>query len=237
MTTAAQIKKMVQPVLARHPDLALVGRLIYLKPVHHFARTVLIDRTAYAEEFEPRWAVTHLFEARRFFPLDWGELLANERSRRRGLWFMSDPNIEVSLIEAIEQQALPKLRAIKTLDDYLAFVARHMFGPKLFSWPQCKIIVDVALGDLDAARSRCRENLQHWSVDRPNYDEDDRAENRRLRELCAHLAANDRAGLAQLLHGWEAYTVKNFKIEHLWEPTPFPLELPAAAPPMRGLIC
>jgi hypothetical protein len=38
----------------------------------------------------------------------------------------------------------------------------------------------------------------------------------------------DRAGLARLLHSWEAETVKNFKIEHLWEPTPFPLELQMA---------
>jgi len=100
----------------------------------------------------------------------------------------------------IERHALPQLRAIKTLDDYLAFVSRHMFRHKLFEWPHCKIIVDVALGDLAAARSLCREKLQHWSVDRPNYDEDDRAENRRLRELCARLAADHRAGLARLLH-------------------------------------
>jgi hypothetical protein len=236
MTTAAQAKKMVQPVLARHPDLALVGRWIYVKPVHHFARAVLIDRTAYADEFEPRWAVVHLFEAQRFFPLDWGEFLTNERSRRRGLWFMSDPDVELALIEAIEQQALPKLRAIKTLDDYLAYVSRHMFRHKLFSWPQCKMVVDVALGDLDVARALCRKNLEHWSVDRPNYDDDDRAENRRLRELCARLAADDRAGLAQLLHEWEVYTVRNLKIEHLWEPTPFPLELPAAES-NAGLMC
>ena len=137
---------------------------------------------------------------------------------------MSDPDVELSLIDAIEQQALPKLRAIKTLDDYLAFVSRHMFRHKLFDWPQCKIIVDVALGDLDAARAICKENLPRWSVDNPQHDEDSKAKYRRLRELCARLAANDRAGLAQLLHEWEAYTVKNFKIEHLWEPTRFPLE-------------
>jgi hypothetical protein len=58
-----------------------------------------------------------------------------------------------ALIDQIERRALPQLRAIKTLDDYLAFVARHMFGPKLFDWPHCKIIVDVALGNLEAARA------------------------------------------------------------------------------------
>lgn len=224
MTTAAQVKKIVRPVLERHADLALVGRWIYLKPVHHFARAVLIGRTAYAEEFEPRWAVIHLFQARESFSLDWGEFLANERSRRRGLWFMSDPDVELSLIEAIERQALPKLRAIQTLDDYLAFVSRHMFRHKLFDWPQCKIIVDVALGDLDAAQAICEEKMHRWSVDQPQHDEDSMAKYRRLRELCTRLGENDRAGLARLLHEWEAYTVKNFKIEHLWEPSPFPLE-------------
>jgi hypothetical protein len=226
MTTAAQVKKMVQPVLARHADLALVGRWIFVMPICHFARAILIGRTAYADEFEPRWAVVHLFEAQKFFPLDWGELLANERSRRRGLWFMSDPDVELSLIEAIEQQALPQLRAIQTLDDYLSFVSRHMFGPKLFDWLQCKIIVDVALGDLDAARSICKKNVQLWSdwSDDPGLDEDGKAKFRRLRELCARLAADDRVGIARLLHEWEACTVKSFKIEHLWEPSPFPLE-------------
>lgn len=100
-----------------------------------------------------------------------------------------------------------------------------MFWHQLFDWPQCKIIVDGALGDLDAARSIYKQDLPRWSVDQPHYDEDDKAENCRLREPCARLAAADRAGLARLLHEWEAYTVKNLKIEHLWAPTLFPLEL------------
>lgn len=61
MTTAAQVKNMVRPLLARHADLALVGRWLYVKPVHHFARAVLIDSTVYADEFEPRWAVLCIY--------------------------------------------------------------------------------------------------------------------------------------------------------------------------------
>lgn len=224
MTTAAQVKKIVRPLLERHADLALVGRWIYVKPVHHVARAVLIDRMLNPEKFRPQWAVVHLFEAQEFFPLDWGEWLYNETSPTPGSWKISDPDIATALISAIEQQALPQLRSIKTLNHYLAFVSRHMFGHKLFDWPQCKIIVDVALGDLDAARAICEEKMHRWSVDQPQHDEDSKEKYRRLRELCARLAANDRAGLAQLLHEWETCTVRNFKIEQLWEPTPFPLE-------------
>ena len=45
--------------------------------------------------------------------------------------------------------------------------------------------------------------------------------------LCPLVAANDRTGLAKLLHSYEAQSVKNLKIEKFWEPTPFPIELGA----------
>jgi hypothetical protein len=32
-----------------------------------------------------------------------------------------------------------------------------MFRHKLFDWPQCKIIVDVALGNIETARTICKE--------------------------------------------------------------------------------
>ncbi len=44
------------------------------------------------------------------------------------------------------------------------------------------------------------------------------------KELCPLIAANDRPGLARLLHGYEAQSVKNLKLEKFWEPTPFPIE-------------
>ena len=41
----------------------------------------------------------------------------------------------------------------------------------------------------------------------------------------ALLANDDRAGLIRMLHEWEAASVKYLKIEHLWKPSPFPIEL------------
>jgi hypothetical protein len=223
MTTTAQVKKMVRPLLERHSDLALVGRWIYVKPVHHFARAVLIDRTSAAHNFAPQWVAVHLFEARTFFPLSWATALSDSR---QGHWWSAknDPDVANTLVNAIEEQALPRLRAMKTLDDYLHFVSENYFRHHLYEWPTAKIIVDVALGELTNARSLCDAKIEDWSTDQPYYNERHRAEFRRLRELCACLRADDRPGLARLLHSWEAETVKTFKIEHLWEPTPFPLE-------------
>lgn len=227
MTTAAQIKKMVRPLLELNSDLALVGRWIYVRPVHHVARAVLIDATSSADHFVPRWAVIHLFEARRVFTLSWGSLLSNPR---QGNWWSArnDPNVAEALVEAIEKQALPWLRTISTLDLYLAFMSQNRFRDHLFQWPTARIVMDAACGDLDAARKIGEQNLEEWSIDREEYDEDDRLKFARLRELCALLKSDDRTGVARLLHAWEALTVKNFKIEHIWEPTPFPLELQTA---------
>ena len=227
MTTAAQVKKMVRPLLERHADLALVGRWIYVKPVQHFARAVLIDRTSSATHFNPRWVAIHLFQWRRSFALNWGGLISDPH---QGHWWSdrNDPNVAEALVKAIEGQALPWLRAMSTLELYLGFVSQNLYRHHLYDNGTAQIIAWVACGYLEAARQICERNLEEWSIDQPYYDDEDRAKFRRLRELCTLLKRDDRAGLARLLHAWEAETVKNFKIEHLWEPTPFPLELQSA---------
>src|SRR5581483_10676377 len=223
MTTAAQIKELVKPLVERHSDLALVGRWIFVKPVHHFGRAILIDRTSDPGEFNPRYAVIHLFEWRRSFSLSWGDYLYDERSLRPGIRRINAPDAASSLFEQIETKALPLLRAMKTLDDYLRYVDQHLFRHHLFDWPECRIIVETALGDLGAARKTSEAHRVLWSDVMRRVDRDGRDEFERVLKLSALLAADDRKGLAALLHEWEAATVKNLKIEHLWGPTPFPL--------------
>ena len=84
-------------------------------------------------------------------------------------------------------------------------------------YPWSRIILDVALGDLDHARAIAAAQVKQWSTDDPYYDDNARAEYARLVDLCALLAADDRPGLIRLLHEWEAATVRNLKIEHIWE--------------------
>ncbi|MEJ0076019.1 MAG: hypothetical protein WDO17_11330 [Alphaproteobacteria bacterium] len=226
MTTAAQVKKMVRPLLERHADLELVGRWIYVKPVQHFARAILIDRTSMANRFSARWAVIHLFQVRRSFTLSWGDHLDELLPGLSAFWWPTDaPGIAEGLCDAIEKQAMPWLRTMSTLQLYLAFVSQNLFRHHMYDKGDAEVIVRVAQGYVGYARKLCEQQVERWSTDEPYHDDDDRAHFRRLRELYPLVMNDDRAGLARLLHSWEAETVKNFKIEHLWEPTPFPLEL------------
>jgi hypothetical protein len=224
MTTQAEVKRLVKPLLDRHSDLTLVGRRLYLHPIHHFARAILIDRTSDPSRFNPRWNVMHLFAWRRSFHLMWGEFIDNVTSSRPTIWDKSDPNLAVTIIDQIERVVLPKLRSIQSLDDYLAYVSQNYFRHHLFDRPDAKLIVDVALGSWDSARTICEEHLDGQFRDNPLYDDDGRAKYQRVRALCACVAAGDSQGAAKLLHAWEAATAKNLKIEHIWEPTPFPFE-------------
>jgi hypothetical protein len=230
MTTAAQVKKAVKPLLDRHPDLAISDRWIIVKPVRHIVRGLIIDRTRDRDVFNPRWCVMHLFDVRRTIFLNWGFEIY--QPQKKGLWLWSNSTSVPTLLGVIEEDVLPKLRAIQTISDLVARLPEiwRYIGdtrdPPLSFWPDTKVIFDVALGDLDAARKPCADRIPN--IDPETYfkgDEEDHATVRRLKELCARLAADDRNGLAALLHDWEATTVKNLKLEHLWEPTPFPLEL------------
>ncbi|MEZ5849036.1 MAG: hypothetical protein R3D68_00105 [Hyphomicrobiaceae bacterium] len=87
------------------------------------------------------------------------------------------------------------------------------------------MIVEAARGRLDEVRAICRDELPLWPDNWFGDSPEAIAIMQRAKSICPLAAADDRAGIARLLHEWEAATVKNLKIEHLWQPTPFPLEL------------
>jgi hypothetical protein len=226
MTTTAQVKRAMRPLLQKHQDFELIGRLLVIKPINHVLRGIVIDRTGSAARFKPKWFMVHLFEHRTSYPLSWGHELFR---RSHGLWFWCNPDSIPVLIEEIEQNALPQLQAIQTVEDFVAFVTAHPRSHHLAD-PPTKLVVDVALGNLESAREICTGFLPKYTEATYGRDAEDKMQFRNLKELCRRLVLDDRAGLAALLHETEAQTVKNLKLDHLWQPSPFPLELQPAQP-------
>ena len=220
MTTAAQVKKLVRPLLARHPELVLIGRMIVIAPVRHVLRAIYIDRTRSGDQFNPRWAVIHLFEHSRSVWFNLGGDIYKPRptpwhDRYPTLWWINDPETPELLAETIETVVLPKLEPLHELEAFY----QHLISVKDHAYhlrPYQRVIVEAARGRLNDVRHVCCDELSRWS-DKDEYV-------RLPRQICARLAANDIAAVAALLHDWEATTVRNLKIEHLWKPTPFPLE-------------
>jgi hypothetical protein len=225
MTTARQVKKLLNSVVEHFEDLAVSGRWLIVKPVRHVAWGIVIDSTGEAARFRPFWAVVDLCEPREKFPLNWGQMFGHPTHKTHRLWFWDDPTIHDGLIEALQTRVLPLLRPIETLDDFVTFASseERFRNAPFHSFLLGKVVVDAARGDLESARSICAElatGRTRWSMPlmREKFD-------RIMQSLCPLLTANDRNGLVRLLREWEAYSVKNLQLESVWEPTPFPLEL------------
>ena len=251
MTTVAQVKRVTRPLLKRNPDLALVGRLVVIKPVHHLLRGIFIGRTPDPIVFDPAWIANFLFKPVPSYIAPWAEIWGDRlvatrrvqpdftklsvfRARARimvaqmtlpiherrypkswGEWEANDPTIAAKMCKVIEQEALPMLRGLRSIEDFVAFAADKTRFPRTHLEGNCREapFVYAAQGDIAAALATCTR----LATQRPDAPI--------VKELLPLLRDGDRPGVAKLLHVWEAAAVKRLKLERYWEPTPFPIEL------------
>jgi hypothetical protein len=161
------------------------------------------DRAMLAARMRIKVAQMQLPLRARHYPESWGG------------WVAYDPKIAREMCDVIEQQALPMLRSLASIDDFVAFASDKTrfiwtyLGSNYFNEP----FVYAARGDFEGALAVCR-NLPMLGSTRPQIE-----------DLLPRLAGGDREGVAQLLHGWEAGSVKRLKLEKFWERTPFPIEV------------
>jgi hypothetical protein len=222
MTTIAQVKEVVQPLLQHNPDLVVVGRRVFIKPIQHILRGISLGRSLDPKMFIPAWAVVFPFEPRDSLSLNWGERIYKVH------WDVTDPELPIHLREAVEEQALPRLRRIKTIEDFVRFATKRRFPlTYLDLYEHHKIFVDIARGDLESARLICEYMATDIAKQRYLPMKMDEEYDRITKELCPLIARNDRAALARLLHKYEEGTIRKMKLEKYWEPTPFPIELEA----------
>ena len=76
MTTTAQVKEALIPLLARHSDLVLIGRFLIVKPLHHILRGVFVDRSSDKRSFEPHIVTYPLVPAQKDIMLGWNPVMA-----------------------------------------------------------------------------------------------------------------------------------------------------------------
>ena len=219
MVTAAQVKKYLQPLIDENDDLVLVGRLLVVKPVQHVLRAVLVGRCSWAEGMRPQWLIHHMFAPYPGYHIGWGDQFWSR------VWQTTDTDVAEALRAEIRKSALPKLRSIKSLEDFVAAVPSTFSGHIWSIDPEGKSLIDIAMGDLESARRLCRDRICPRPVPGPKEPDVTKAELAGGKTLCALLEKDDVAGLIRTLHEWEETNVKALKLTPYWEPTPFPVEL------------
>ncbi|EJN04087.1 hypothetical protein PMI41_01724 [Phyllobacterium sp. YR531] len=197
------------PLLQRHPDLALIGRMLVLTPVRNVLSFICIDRRSNPNIFVVDTAVTLSFLRLTNWPLSGGRLLYIHQR----MWDIRDPE-SIELLRNMIEEALPELRQINSIDDYIHHRINDPENSRYFVRNHgLRAIAALANGDLKMATAFIDEGIASGLLDRtPDY--------------YPALIACNRAALLKNLHERQAFTIKNLKLEKYWEPTPFPLELP-----------
>lgn len=243
MTTTAEVKRWAIPILERHTDLILNGRNLILKPVQHLLRGIYFDSSWSKDYPRPYWYFVMLFKVpTSSIGFRWsGEILAGrstESAFAEKLMLGATDKIEnelrtVQSIEEFEQYTkyekdvlgLLGYWAIERYPRYnsvlLSALGRleeaHRLLSGLIEKDEARYLVELAEGRAVIAK-RANSRLGKNAVESATCNLAIIAE---LKRLLALLEARDRPGIGALLREWEQHNAKRWRVEHLWEPTPF----------------
>lgn len=210
-------------LLEQQPDVVHSGLWMVVKPVRHFLRGMTVYDLGGKKGLTGAWSVQGLWTPGMSNELD-GYIGSRLPFRKQG------PVIIIDVVqsppddffrEKIEQTTLPCLRSIDSMEALYRESMRKR-ADLISDSPETHFCFELAMGHFDTARgllSRHRDNWFHKPVD---YFDDEDAE--RVRRLCSLLEAENYRAIAKMLHASEASNVKNLKLKHLWEPSPFPFE-------------
>ena len=220
MVVKPDIRRLAAPLLARNPDLALVGRRIVLRPLRHVACGLLLG---------PGWTRNDLNLA------SFVCLLPNpvvSLHLTYGPWFPCPPELfrldhpegPEKLAEVAEAELLPRFRAIRSVERFYLHATRRgderVYGV-LYNHPGTLGACYAALGLFEEAVP-----LLEGFATRQSRDGDEGAEQpaQRAAQLLEPIRNRDPDGVGEVLRGWEQLVVARFKLDRLWEPAPFPFE-------------
>lgn len=246
MTSLAQIRRWTRPLLAVDSDLVLIGRSLFIKPVRHVLRGLLIDRTSSAEWSRVYYALVPLFEyPRRQMGFRW--------SNQLDLGANTEPGFVDEFLTKSRGVITEVLSGGETIADFVSQIEREGFpsfrrlgGYELAAFPQEHCVVLAATGELERASAvltqvtsqehKYRALLRKGELERAVRPRSANAKFdiewatsqleiiNHLQQLKEVIDREDRAGLGKLLRDWERHNAKLWGVEHLWEPTPFPVE-------------
>jgi hypothetical protein len=204
-TRPADIKRYLKPLLELRSDLVLVGRLLVIRPVRHFLRGVLLDGRD-KHEFRLYRAIDPLYETPEIDDFN-GRIW-------EGAWKVWQPHFAPLLLDVLATDIFEPWGQVTTLDGFATKIIARQGGAA--SWET--ILALILAGEQDRAAE-----FQRQFEDATPY-EDDKVERRTRWEQ----VTSDIGALCARLHAREADIVKALKLEHVWEPSPFPVELPAS---------
>ena len=221
MATAAQVKTLVAPLLAKRPDLVFSRRMIFQKPLHHVVSAVILDRASQIERVAVHTIIMPSYHPR-FMHASWGWGIS--RPDGLGTYSFAQPDAGEFLCRELEEKVLPQLAAINDIPSFVAHATSNSLRKHRFDDGGYNFTTAAGLGELDQARLIGDQLKAIGGLELPGYDDEITIWINNKRHLYDLVCAGDRAGIIALLHRWEAETIADWGLAKYWEPSPFPIE-------------
>lgn len=215
MPRTTRTHRFLSPILKRNGDTSIAGRFLVLCPIRHVFCGVFLDVVGIAGAFRPRWLMFPLFSIPPVLQL---EDLKGVGGKYYGeeIFQLPEERLVEQLCSDIEIGALPFFRSITAFDNLYKYA---MDGDlQIWQHEALHFRLELAMGNFDAAEMLMRWHRKKW-FSQPHSDEYNRE-----RQLCVLLDTKDHAGIGALLREVEVVIATNYKVQHLWEPSPFPFE-------------
>jgi hypothetical protein len=202
-TRPADIKRYLRALLKERSDLALIGRLLVVRPVRHLLRGAYFE--SHGRGQFRIWSHVN-------------PLYAPSATTYGNYWHVAgchtwEPHFEPLLVDALAEDVFTKVGRILTLNDFAAqsFDLTPFLGAQIVSW--------VLAGERDLAAAFVGQIENDESINVPAKE---------LVKRTWGSVSGDIERICADRHTREAAAVKDLQLEHIWEPSPFPVELPAA---------
>jgi len=245
MTSVAPLRKLFKPILAQHPDLVLQGRWLIRPPLKNVFVGLHVEPSSSSHDWSGRIHLLPLSlprgaQDKRFcingFLIEYEigvRPLSDEAEKRlrtegkpippRIIQDIHAPDFRDHLIHNFNLKARPLFdeewnldKAIAWLKDYVAKPARG-YPQEFHGWAA------AVTGDFANAEALLTEQCDIWASFGPDWKEHE--DFKLLEGLIARLKTRDATAIADYLHGLEAATIKEYKLDAFWQPTPFPFEV------------
>jgi hypothetical protein len=157
----------------------------------------------------------------------WCNLSCAGRRRADNRWFNSallSSEAEVAeFIDLVQNETIPKLRAVRTFEDYLSFKVDDTSGSPRDSSGEFEGF--LLAGDFETAVVKLDERLTPvWPMSKKSHREQDAAMRRDEGHLRSLLVARDAPAIAELLRKREVETIANLGLTKHWQKRPYPFE-------------
>ena len=249
MTTQAEIRRWLSPLLASRSDVIFRGRSLWLKPATHVCRSIFFEGSSDRTDPRPRWYFTLPFTPFGLPPKIWSAQIVVGRS--------TDTDFAQRVFGEFTDAIDNRLKPISSIEAFYQMtledqrIATGAGWWELSKYPPYHACVLAALGRLGEALrvaeahtaqipqwEKALGNAEAILTGRPDRSDAQSAANYarksllpllELQRLVVLARVGDRQGVASLLHEWERRKVRRWEIEDIWESTPFPVELDAGA--------